>query len=99
MRIRVEVSTHVEDFLHTLAPQPRRALIQAMKGLAQNRGDRKALEGKLSGYHRLRVTSYRVLYRELRLEGDRVFLCDFAERRSVVYEIFQQLLLAELSKQ
>jgi mRNA-degrading endonuclease RelE of RelBE toxin-antitoxin system len=99
MRTRVEVSTPVEDFLRTLAPQPRRALVQAMKGLAQNRGDRKALEGKLAGYHRLRLAGYRVLYRELMLEGERGFLCDFAERRSVVYDIFQQMLLEALSKQ
>jgi mRNA-degrading endonuclease RelE of RelBE toxin-antitoxin system len=99
MRTRVEVSTHVEDFLRTLAPQPRRALIQAIKNLAQDRGDRKVLEGKLAGYHRLRVGSYRVLYRELILRGERIFLCDFAERRSVVYKIFQQMLLEALSKQ
>ena len=99
MRTSVEISTPVEKFLRTLAPQPRRILIQAIKGLARDRGDRKALEGRLTGYCRLRVASYRVLYRELMVRGERVFRCDFAERRSVVYELFQQLLLEELSKQ
>jgi mRNA-degrading endonuclease RelE of RelBE toxin-antitoxin system len=99
MRTRVEVAPQVEDFLRTLSPQPKRALIQAMKGLAQDRGDRKILEGRLADYHRLRVASYRVLYREQVEQGEKIFRCDFAEHRSVVYQLFQKLLLEELSKQ
>ena len=99
MRTRIEVAPQVEDFLRTLSPQPRRALIQAIKGLAQDRGDRKILEGKLADYCRLRVAGYRVLYRELTVRGEQIFYCDFAERRSVVYQLFQSILLEELSKQ
>ena len=99
MRTRIEVAPQVEEFLRTLSPQPKRALIQAMKGLAQDRGDRKILEGKLADYHRLRVAGYRVLYRELTVRGERIFYCDFAERRSVVYQLFQQMLVEALSRQ
>ena len=70
-----------------------------MKGLAQDCGDRKILEGKLADYHRLRVAGYRVLYRELPVRGERIFYCDFAERRSVVYQLFQKLLLDQFSRQ
>jgi hypothetical protein len=45
------------------------------------------------------VSGYRVLYREVMLEGEWVFLCDFAEHRNVVYEIFQQMLLEKLSEE
>lgn len=98
MRTRVEIAPQVEEFLRTLSPQPRRALIQAIKGLAQDRGDRKILEGKLADYCRLRVAGYRILYREKIEQGERIFRCDFAERRNVVYQLFQQMLLEELSK-
>ena len=59
MTTRVRVEAQVEAFVKSLAPEPRRALRQAIKALAQDKGDVKRLEGKLSGYHRLRVGHYR----------------------------------------
>jgi mRNA-degrading endonuclease RelE of RelBE toxin-antitoxin system len=99
MRTKVEVAPQVKEFVHSLAPAPRRSLTRAIKSLAQGAGDRKVLDGKLTSYHRLRVTGYRVIYREQFIGGTRVIFCLFAERRSVVYELFQQMLLEELSKQ
>ena len=99
MRTKVEVASQVKDFVHSLAPVPRSALTRAIKGLSQNAGDRKVLEGKLAGYHRLRVSGYRVIYSEKSQLGMRVIHCLFAERRSVVYELFQRRLLEELTKQ
>jgi mRNA-degrading endonuclease RelE of RelBE toxin-antitoxin system len=58
MTTRVRVSEQVESFVKALAPEPRRALRQAIKGLSQGKGDIKRLEGKLSGYHRLRLAGY-----------------------------------------
>ncbi|MGH9726405.1 MAG: hypothetical protein ACRD41_15185 [Candidatus Acidiferrales bacterium] len=49
------------------------------------------LEGKLAGY--------RILYREQVEQGEKIFRCDFAEHRSIVYQLFQKLLLEELSEQ
>lgn len=99
MRTKVEVAPQVKEFVSSLAPVPRRALARAIKGLSQNGGDRKLLEGRLIGYHRLRVANHRVIYREQSVAGARVIFCIFAEHRSVVYKIFQQMLLKELSKQ
>ena len=99
MRTKVEVAEQVQDFVRSLAPDPRRNLTRAIKAVAQDAGDRKLLEGKLTGYHRLRVAGYRVIYHEHPVGGARVVSCIFAERRSVVYELFQQMLLKELAKQ
>jgi mRNA-degrading endonuclease RelE of RelBE toxin-antitoxin system len=98
MRTKVEVAPQVKEFVRSLAPAPRRALSRAIKSLAQDVGDRKVLEGKLMGYHRLRVSSHRVIYREQPVAGTRVISCIFAERRSVVYELFQQMLIEELTR-
>src|SRR3989442_12073216 len=98
MRTKMEVDAQVKDFVRPLAPVPRRALTQAMKGLSRNTGDRKLLEGKLAGYHRLRVSGYRVIYAEKSQRGERVIHCLFAERRNVVYELFQQMLIEELGQ-
>ena len=98
MRTKVEVAPQVREFARSLAPAPRRALTQAIKSLAHDVGDRRILEDKLSGYHRLRVAGHRVIYREQPVGGARVIFCIFAGRRSVVYELFQQMLPKELAK-
>jgi mRNA-degrading endonuclease RelE of RelBE toxin-antitoxin system len=98
MRTKVEIAPQVREFVSSLAPVPRRALARAIKGLSQNSGDRKLLDGKLTGYHRLRVSGYRVIYKEQFVAGARVIFCLFAENRSVVYQLFQQKILKELSE-
>ena len=96
MKTTVEVAPQVKAFVRSLAPNPRRALTRAIKALARDEGDRKVLEGKLAGYHRLRLTTYRIIYREQAVEGTRTLQCLFAERRGVVYQLFQQMVLDEV---
>ena len=64
-----------------------------MHGLERERGDLKALEDELAGFWRLRVGAYRVIFH---LEPNHA-RCDFIERRSVVYEVFGQLLQERLA--
>jgi mRNA-degrading endonuclease RelE of RelBE toxin-antitoxin system len=86
----------VYQFVKSRAPGPRQALRRAIKGLAAEQGDTKALEGRLAGWSRLRVSSYRVLYKETAERGVRLINCAYANHRSAVYERFQQLLADEL---
>ena len=92
MKTKVRVEAQVEEFVKSLAPDPRRRLRQAIKGLAGGRGDIKRLEGNLAGYSRLGIAGCRVLFRERSEHGTRIIDCIFAERRAVVYEIFVRLL-------
>ena len=97
MKTRVEVAPQVRDFVKSLAPAPRLALSRAIKALSTERGNRKSLEGRLAGYRRLRVAEYRVIYVAAMEAGSPVIRCLFAERRSVIYEVFEKILLDELS--
>ncbi len=56
----------------------------AILGLAHGRGEIKALEDELDGLYRLRVGTYRVIFRYAAGGG---IICLFAERRAVVYEM------------
>ena len=96
MKTEVRVAPAVEQFVKSLAPEPRQALRRAIKELAKDQGDIKALEGKLAGWHRLRVAGHRVLFKETAEKGVRIINCVFANRRSVVYEMFAKLLADEL---
>jgi mRNA-degrading endonuclease RelE of RelBE toxin-antitoxin system len=92
MKTKIRVEEQVEAFVKSLAPDPRKRLRLAIKGLADARGDIKSLEGNLAGYCRLRVAGYRVISKERTERGSRVIDCIYAERRALVYEIFVHLL-------
>ena len=92
MKTRVRVGSQVENFIRALSPEPRRAVRQALKGLADNKGDTKQLEGKLAGLWRLRVGRIRVVYDIKAVKGERVIYCFYASYRPVIYSILEQLL-------
>ena len=55
MKTRVELDPQVAEFARSLAPEPRRRLRAALRGLEEEQGDLKPLEADLAGYARLRV--------------------------------------------
>ena len=92
--MRIKLSQQVADFVRGLAPEPRRQIRLALK-LSRGKGDIKALEGPLSEYWRLRVGSYRVI---LFYRSPNLVECVFAERRSIIYEIFAEALHEKLGR-
>jgi mRNA-degrading endonuclease RelE of RelBE toxin-antitoxin system len=96
MKTSVQVSPQVIAFVKSLAPVPRGKLTRAIKALAGNRGDIKSLEGKLERFSRLRVSGHRVIFREVFRNGARNIDCVFAEKRSIVYDLFVQITAEEL---
>jgi len=52
MKTEVRVAPRVQEFVKSRAPEPRQALRKAIKSLAREGGDIKALEGKLAGWRR-----------------------------------------------
>jgi mRNA-degrading endonuclease RelE of RelBE toxin-antitoxin system len=98
MKTKVCVSQQVVDFVKSLAPEPRRKLTRGIKGLANNLGDIRRLEGKLEGYCRLRVAGHRVLFHETYKDDTRIIDCVFAEKRSIVYDLFVQITAEELGQ-
>jgi mRNA-degrading endonuclease RelE of RelBE toxin-antitoxin system len=99
MKIRVELDPQVAAFVRALAPEPRKRLRAALRGLEQEKGDLKQLEADLAGYVRLRTGSYRVVVRFYHHGGQRVARCVFAEKRPVVYELFAEILRSEPGKE
>lgn len=96
MKTSIRVGGQVEDFVGALAPQPRRAVRQALKALANDKGDIRQLEGKLAGMWRLRVGGMRVVYQVKAVKGERVVYCFYANYRPVIYSLLEQLLASGL---
>jgi mRNA interferase RelE/StbE len=86
--IKVRIQQEVLDYLKLLAPQPRHALKVSIKGLAQEKGDIKALCDELEGFHRLRVGSNRVIFEYQLIDKKRIATCAFAGSRKWIYEVF-----------
>ena len=95
MKTRVELDPQVASFLRSLAPDPRKELRAALRALENEGGDLKALEGDLAGFTRLCVGHYRVIVQILSESGQRIARCVYAERRSVIYELFAEILRGE----
>ena len=95
MKTKVLVAPQVEALVKSRAPEPRSRITRALKALARNGGDVRPLEGRLSGYSRLRIGGYRVVFAERFENGTRFIDCVFAEARGVVYELFEKLLAQE----
>ncbi len=84
-----------EALIKSLAPETRQALRQAIKSLSRGKTaglDLRSLEGSLSGYIRLRVRTFRVIYKlEATRHGPELILVA-AGHRSTVYEAFEKIL-------
>ena len=89
----VRISSQVETFLASLAPEPKKRLRAALVALGKGEGDMKALEDDLAGFYRLRVARYRVVFC---YRAPDTIDCIFAEERSMVYELFSALLKERL---
>ena len=84
-----------EAFIKALAPEPRRGLRQAIKQLAEGRTaglDLRALEGRLQGYMRLRVGTYRVIYTVTADASGPTLTFIGAGPRSSIYDAFEKIL-------
>ena len=92
MKTKVELDPQVVAFVRSLAPDPRKRMRAALRELEREKGDLKQLEAELAAYARLRVGPFRVILRFYGVRGQRIIRCVYAERRSVVYELFAQIL-------
>jgi mRNA-degrading endonuclease RelE of RelBE toxin-antitoxin system len=96
MKAEVQWSHQVQHFVSSLAPDAKKKLRAGIRALADDRGDIKPLVDELLGYHRVRVSDFRVIYREAFEKGVPVRKCLFAERRDVVYELFRHMVLDDI---
>ena len=86
MNYKLKISRQVREFQAVLGLQHRRAVKQAIRDLAREQGDIRALRDDLSGYHRLKIGRHRLIFR---YAPGRIIECIFIEERRLVYEMFE----------
>ncbi len=92
MKIEVLVETQPLAFIRRQSPEARKKLRAAVHGI--ERGDLfpDPLEDELEGFYKLRVENCRLILKHESSDKAPLFKIVFAERRSVVYEIFRQII-------
>lgn len=90
--MKVELSSQVVAFGRTLAPDPRRVYKAGLRRLESEQGDIQPLEGELIGFYRLRIGRFRVMFHYVLRGGHRVLRCEYAEERSIVYQLANRIL-------
>jgi mRNA-degrading endonuclease RelE of RelBE toxin-antitoxin system len=89
LRVKILASEQVQNWITSLPPDPRRRVRLALRSLAENRGDIKALEAELAGLCRLRVGGYRIAFS---YEAGSIIRLEYADLRELGYERFLRLL-------
>jgi mRNA-degrading endonuclease RelE of RelBE toxin-antitoxin system len=95
MKRALRLSEQAIGFHAKLAPDARRAVKSALRGLGEERGDLRALEGTLTGFHRLRVGRYRAIFA---YADDGAIDVVFVESRAVAYEVFEAEIIRRLKE-
>jgi mRNA interferase RelE/StbE len=95
LSLNVIVKEPVYEFARRLAPEPRHAVKQALKALRTEDGDIRALERTLTGYYRLRIGKFRLIFRYV---DSATIEAVFLEERDIVYEVFESQFLRALSR-
>ena len=67
----------------------------ALRLLEQGKGDIRSLEGDLTGFCRLRVGRYRVVFHYVPGKDGPECFCDYAESRNIIYEQLAAILSEE----
>ena|SRR5437867_12166743 len=96
MKAEVQWSDQVQEFVASLPPESKKKLRAAIRALAADKGDIQPLVDDLTGYQRLRVGDFRVIYRHGFENAMPVRKCLFAERRNIVYDIFRKMVLDDI---
>jgi mRNA interferase RelE/StbE len=86
MSYRVKIRAPVWKFYAQLGPQDRRTVKRALLQLADEHGDIRSLRDRLDGFYRLRIGTYRVIFRYL--EG-RIIECVYMNDRALIYDVFE----------
>ncbi len=82
----VRPAVQITEFARHLAPEQRRAVKQALQDLREERGDIVALDENLSGFYRLRVGRFRIIFA---YAADGAIEALFIGERRLVYELFE----------
>ena len=92
MKIEVLVEAQPLAFIRRQSPDMRKKLSAAIHAIEREEVFPEPLEDELEGFYKLRVENCRLILKHESGDKAPLFKVVFAERRSVVYEMFRQII-------
>lgn len=92
MKIKVTLDDQPLEFIRRQSPDNRRTLREALHAVEKGEVFPEPLEDQLEGFYKFKVSDFRLILQALPSDTGPRLRVVFAERRSVVYELFKQLL-------
>jgi mRNA-degrading endonuclease RelE of RelBE toxin-antitoxin system len=94
-KIEVIIEGQALAFIRRQSPDARKRLRAAIHAIERGDSFPDPLEDELDGFYKLRVENCRLILKHESGEKAPLFKIVFAERRSVVYELFRQIIALE----
>ena len=92
MKIEVIIEEQPLAFIRRQPPATRQRLREALRAIERGKMFPEPLDEELEGFYKLRVENCRLILKHETGGTAPLFKVVFAERRSVVYEIFHQII-------
>ena len=89
--MRVTIEPQPRAFIRRQPPATRQQLREVIHAIERGRIFPEPLEDELEGFYKLRVENCRLIVQHVAGEAGPFFRVVFIERRSVVYEMFRQI--------
>ena len=93
--MRVTIEPQPREFIRRQPPATRQQLREVLHAIERGKLFPEPLDEELEGFYKLRVENCRLILKHESGEKAPLFKVVFAERRSVVYEMFRQIIALE----
>jgi mRNA-degrading endonuclease RelE of RelBE toxin-antitoxin system len=93
--MRVTVEPQPREFIRRQPPATRQRLREALRAIERGKMFPEPLDEELEGFYKVRVENCRLIVHHVAGEAGPFFRVVFIERRSVVYEMFRQIIALE----
>jgi mRNA-degrading endonuclease RelE of RelBE toxin-antitoxin system len=93
--MRVTIEPQPREFIRRQPPATRQQLREVLHAIERGKIFPEPLDEELEGFYKLRVENCRLILKHESGEKAPLFKVVFAERRSVVYELFRQIIALE----
>lgn len=91
MKTKVTLDQQPADFLRSLPPASKRLVRDALHDI-EGGASPEPLMDELDGFYKIKVAGFRLIAQSLPGESGPRYHVVFAERRSVVYDLFKQIM-------
>jgi mRNA-degrading endonuclease RelE of RelBE toxin-antitoxin system len=93
--MRVTIEPQPREFIRRQPPATRQQLREVLHAIERGKIFPEPLDEELEGFYKLRVENCRLILKHESGDKAPLFKVVFAERRSVVYEMFRQIIALE----